>query len=110
MANFVCYRMNNSLSEIQADIQRLTNQQNQIQQQQLMSQHQKQMQQQLHQLQSFNQQQMQVRCWEYIIYRKWIVLFQYQLFFYCFNFTGLWNATNESIGTETAGSSTVLFT
>jgi len=54
--------MNNSLSEIQADIQRLANQQNQIQQQHLMTQHQKQMQQQLQQLQSLNQQHMQVRC------------------------------------------------
>ncbi|XP_019700512.1 patronin isoform X4 [Harpegnathos saltator] len=52
-------QMNNSLSEIQADIQRLTNQQNQIQQQHLMSQHQKQMQQQLQQLQSLSQQHMQ---------------------------------------------------
>ncbi|XP_018059324.1 PREDICTED: patronin isoform X9 [Atta colombica] len=51
--------MNNSLSEIQADIQRLANQQNQIQQQHLMSQHQKQMQQQLQQLQSLSQQHMQ---------------------------------------------------
>ncbi|XP_020292949.1 patronin isoform X6 [Pseudomyrmex gracilis] len=52
-------QMNNSLSEIQADIQRLTSQQNQIQQQHLMSQHQKQMQQQLQQLQSLSQQHMQ---------------------------------------------------
>lgn len=59
---YVCCRMNNSLSEIQADIQRLTSQQNQIQQQHLMSQHQKQMQQQLQQLQSLSQQHMQVRC------------------------------------------------
>jgi len=59
--NVVCYRMNNSLSEIQADIQRLANQQNQIQQQHLMSQHQKQMQHQLQQLQSLSQQHMQVR-------------------------------------------------
>lgn len=54
------YRMNNSLSEIQADIQRLANQQNQIQQQHLMTQHQQQMQQQLQQLQSLSQQHMQV--------------------------------------------------
>ncbi|XP_070515234.1 patronin isoform X4 [Cardiocondyla obscurior] len=47
------------LSEIQADIQRLANQQNQIQQQHLMSQHQKQMQHQLQQLQSLSQQHMQ---------------------------------------------------
>lgn len=53
--------MNNSLSEIQADIQRLANQQNQIQQQHLMTQHQQQMQQQLQQLQSLSQQHMQVR-------------------------------------------------
>jgi len=59
--------MNNSLSEIQADIQRLANQQNQIQQQHLMTQHQKQMQQQLQQLQSLNQQHMQVRCQSYDI-------------------------------------------
>ncbi|XP_070515578.1 patronin isoform X9 [Cardiocondyla obscurior] len=52
-------QMNNSLSEIQADIQRLANQQNQIQQQHLMSQHQKQMQHQLQQLQSLSQQHMQ---------------------------------------------------
>ncbi|XP_036145003.1 patronin isoform X2 [Monomorium pharaonis] len=52
-------QMNNSLSEIQADIQRLASQQNQIQQQHLMSQHQKQMQQQLQQLQSLSQQHMQ---------------------------------------------------
>ncbi|XP_014473692.1 PREDICTED: patronin isoform X2 [Dinoponera quadriceps] len=52
-------QMNNSLSEIQADIQRLTSQQNQIQQQHLMTQHQKQMQQQLQQLQSLSQQHMQ---------------------------------------------------
>ncbi|XP_043681951.1 patronin isoform X3 [Vespula pensylvanica] len=51
--------MNNSLSEIQADIQRLANQQNQIQQQHLMTQHQQQMQQQLQQLQSLSQQHMQ---------------------------------------------------
>ncbi|XP_071566319.1 patronin isoform X10 [Temnothorax nylanderi] len=51
--------MNTSLSEIQADIQRLASQQNQIQQQHLMSQHQKQMQQQLQQLQSLSQQHMQ---------------------------------------------------
>lgn len=61
MRNIVCYSMNNSLSEIQADIQRLANQQNQIQQQHLMSQHQKQMQHQLQQLQSLSQQHMQVR-------------------------------------------------
>jgi len=60
MQNVYC-SMNNSLSEIQADIQRLANQQNQIQQQHLMSQHQKQMQQQLQQLQSLSQQHMQVR-------------------------------------------------
>ncbi|CAL7945719.1 unnamed protein product [Xylocopa violacea] len=47
------------LSEIQADIQRLANQQNQIQQQHLMTQHQQQMQQQLQQLQSLSQQHMQ---------------------------------------------------
>jgi len=58
------HRMNNSLSEIQADIQRLASQQNQIQQQHLMSQHQKQMQQQLQQLQSLSQQHMQVRMTE----------------------------------------------
>lgn len=52
--------MNSSLSEIQADIQRLASQQNQIQQQHLMTQHQKQMQQQLQQLQSLSQQHMQV--------------------------------------------------
>ncbi|XP_026670652.1 patronin isoform X4 [Ceratina calcarata] len=52
-------QMNNSLSEIQADIQRLANQQNQIQQQHLMTQHQQQMQQQLQQLQSLSQQHMQ---------------------------------------------------
>lgn len=52
--------MNTSLSEIQADIQRLANQQNQIQQQHLMTQHQQQMQQQLQQLQSLSQQHMQV--------------------------------------------------
>nr|XP_012147106.1 PREDICTED: patronin isoform X16 [Megachile rotundata] len=52
-------RMNNSLSEIQADIQRLANQQNQIQQQHLMTQHQQQMQQQLQQLQSLSQQHLQ---------------------------------------------------
>ncbi|XP_024867470.1 patronin-like isoform X5 [Temnothorax curvispinosus] len=52
-------QMNTSLSEIQADIQRLASQQNQIQQQHLMSQHQKQMQQQLQQLQSLSQQHMQ---------------------------------------------------
>ncbi|XP_011869487.1 PREDICTED: patronin isoform X2 [Vollenhovia emeryi] len=52
-------QMNSSLSEIQADIQRLANQQNQIQQQHLMSQHQKQMQQQLQQLQSLSHQHMQ---------------------------------------------------
>ncbi|XP_017797672.1 PREDICTED: patronin isoform X6 [Habropoda laboriosa] len=51
--------MNTSLSEIQADIQRLANQQNQIQQQHLMTQHQQQMQQQLQQLQSLSQQHMQ---------------------------------------------------
>lgn len=61
MRNTVCCRMNSSLSEIQADIQRLANQQNQIQQQHLMSQHQKQMQQQLQQLQSLSHQHMQVR-------------------------------------------------
>ncbi|XP_015607322.1 patronin isoform X4 [Cephus cinctus] len=54
-----CHRMNSSLSEIQADIQRLASQQNQIQQQHLMSQHQQQMQQQLQQLQSLSQQHMQ---------------------------------------------------
>ncbi|KAG5346370.1 PTRO protein, partial [Acromyrmex charruanus] len=59
MQNVVYCSMNNSLSEIQADIQRLANQQNQIQQQHLMSQHQKQMQQQLQQLQSLSQQHMQ---------------------------------------------------
>jgi len=59
--------MNNSLSEIQADIQRLANQQNQIQQQHLMTQHQKQMQQQLQQLQSLNQQHMQVRYRSYSV-------------------------------------------
>ncbi|KAK9302492.1 hypothetical protein QLX08_005556 [Tetragonisca angustula] len=52
-------QMNTSLSEIQADIQRLANQQNQIQQQHLMTQHQQQMQQQLQQLQSLSQQHMQ---------------------------------------------------
>ncbi|GAB1859586.1 LOW QUALITY PROTEIN: patronin [Camponotus japonicus] len=52
-------QMNTSLSEIQADIQRLANQQNQIQQQHLMTQHQKQMQQQFQQLQSLSQQHMQ---------------------------------------------------
>ncbi|XP_050456608.1 patronin isoform X6 [Cataglyphis hispanica] len=52
-------QMNTSLSEIQADIQRLASQQNQIQQQHLMTQHQKQMQQQLQQLQSLSQQHMQ---------------------------------------------------
>ncbi|XP_076668118.1 calmodulin-regulated spectrin-associated protein patronin isoform X7 [Andrena cerasifolii] len=52
-------QMNSSLSEIQADIQRLANQQNQIQQQHLMTHHQQQMQQQLHQLQSLSQQHMQ---------------------------------------------------
>lgn len=52
--------MNNSLSEIQADIQRLANQQNQIQQQHLMTQHQQQIQQQFQQLQSLSQQHMQV--------------------------------------------------
>nr|XP_012216770.1 PREDICTED: patronin isoform X3 [Linepithema humile] len=51
-------QMNNSLSEIQADIQRLSDQQNQIQQQHLI-QHQKQMQQQLQQLHSLSQQHMQ---------------------------------------------------
>ncbi|XP_043500828.1 patronin isoform X12 [Polistes fuscatus] len=51
--------MNSSLSEIQADIQRLANQQNQIQQQHLMTQHQQQMQQQLQQLQSLSQHHMQ---------------------------------------------------
>lgn len=59
--------MNNSLSEIQADIQRLANQQNQIQQQHLMTQHQQQMQQQLQQLQS--QQHMQVcTIFEFLIF------------------------------------------
>ncbi|XP_023247057.1 patronin isoform X2 [Copidosoma floridanum] len=48
--------MNNSLSEIQQDIQRLANQQNQIQQHHLMTQHQQQMQQQLQQLHSLSQQ------------------------------------------------------
>ncbi|XP_043602981.1 patronin isoform X25 [Bombus pyrosoma] len=52
-------QMNNSLSEIQADIQRLANQQNQIQQQHLMTQHQQQIQQQFQQLQSLSQQHMQ---------------------------------------------------
>ncbi|XP_072763934.1 patronin isoform X3 [Anoplolepis gracilipes] len=52
-------QMNTSLSEIQADIQRLASQQNQIQQQHLMTQHQKQMQQQLQQLQSLSHQHMQ---------------------------------------------------
>ncbi|XP_012272704.1 patronin isoform X2 [Orussus abietinus] len=52
-------QMNTSLSEIQADIQRLASQQNQIQQQHLMTQHQQQMQQQLQQLQSLSQQHMQ---------------------------------------------------
>ncbi|KMQ97150.1 calmodulin-regulated spectrin-associated protein 1 [Lasius niger] len=52
-------QMNSSLSEIQADIQRLASQQNQIQQQHLMTQHQKQMQQQIQQLQSLSQQHMQ---------------------------------------------------
>lgn len=52
--------MNTSLSEIQSDIQRLASQQNQIQQQHLMTQHQQQMQQQLHQLQSLSQQHIQV--------------------------------------------------
>lgn len=52
--------MNSSLSEIQADIQRLANQQNQIQQQHLMTHHQQQMQHQLQQLQSLSQQHMQV--------------------------------------------------
>lgn len=61
-----CRRMNSSLSEIQADIQRLANQQNQIQQQHLMTQHQKQMQQQLQQLQSLNQQHLQVRIISYM--------------------------------------------
>ena len=51
--------MNSSLSEIQADIIRLTSQQNQIQQQHLMTQQQQQMQQQLQQLQSLSQQQLQ---------------------------------------------------
>ncbi|XP_034944526.1 patronin isoform X3 [Chelonus insularis] len=53
------FRMNSSLSEIQADIQRLASQQNQIQQQHLMTQHQQQMQQQLQQLQSLSQQHLQ---------------------------------------------------
>ncbi|XP_076245340.1 calmodulin-regulated spectrin-associated protein patronin isoform X15 [Calliopsis andreniformis] len=52
-------QMNSSLSEIQADMQRLANQQNQIQQQHLMTHHQQQMQQQLQQLQSLSQQHMQ---------------------------------------------------
>ncbi|XP_078049388.1 calmodulin-regulated spectrin-associated protein patronin isoform X5 [Augochlora pura] len=52
-------QLNNSLSEIQGDIQRLANQQNQIQQQHLMSHHQQQMQQQLQQLQSLSQHHMQ---------------------------------------------------
>lgn len=62
--------MNTSLSEIQADIQRLANQQNQIQQQHLMTQHQKQMQQQFQQLQSLSQQHMQVSAFR----RKYISL------------------------------------
>lgn len=55
-------RMNSSLTEIQADIQRLANQQNQIQQQHFMVQHQHQMQQQLQlqHLHSLSQQHMQV--------------------------------------------------
>ncbi|XP_043271274.1 patronin isoform X9 [Venturia canescens] len=53
-------QMNNSLSEIQADIQRLASQQNQIQQQHIMTQHQQQMHQQLQQLQSLSQQHLQV--------------------------------------------------
>ncbi|XP_043271268.1 patronin isoform X3 [Venturia canescens] len=52
-------QMNNSLSEIQADIQRLASQQNQIQQQHIMTQHQQQMHQQLQQLQSLSQQHLQ---------------------------------------------------
>ena len=54
------FRMNTSLGEIQSDIQRLANQQNQIQQQHLMSQHQQQMQQQLQQLQNLSQHHLQV--------------------------------------------------
>jgi calmodulin-regulated spectrin-associated protein len=56
---FFSSRMNTSLSEIQQDIQRLANQQNQIQQQHLMSQHQQQMQQ-LQQLQSLSHQHLHV--------------------------------------------------
>lgn len=52
--------MNTSLSEIQADIQRLASQQNQIQQHHLMSQQQQQMQQQIQQLQSLSQQQQHI--------------------------------------------------
>lgn len=72
-------RMNNSLSEIQADIQRLANQQNQIQQQHLMTQHQQQMQQQLQQLQSLSHQHLQVRgdCLFHLYFTLFINFFRF---------------------------------
>lgn len=103
MRNVVCYRMNNSLSEIQADIQRLANQQNQIQQQHLMSQHQKQMQQQLQQLQSLSQQHMQVRTKIHFASHHIII----SCFSSNFYLAVLRNATDESINVQTARSATV---
>lgn len=97
--------MNTSLSEIQADIQRLASQQNQIQQQHLMTQHQKQMQQQLQQLQSLSQQHMQVSAFrrKYISFRS-----HYQPFLKIFvSFTDLRNAADESVNAQTAGSAAI---
>lgn len=101
MRNAVCYSMNTSLSEIQADIQRLANQQNQIQQQHLMSQHQKQMQHQLQQLQSLSQQHMQVRMPEVHPASHHIVSFSN------FYLADLRNATDESVNAQIARSATI---
>lgn len=96
--------MNNSLSEIQADIQRLANQQNQIQQQHLMSQHQKQMQHQLQQLQSLSQQHLQVCTSGKHIPCVALYFSQFLLNFYFIEF---WNITNESLSAQIARSPTV---
>lgn len=57
---FFLTRMNCSISELQQDIQRLTSQQNQIHQHNLMAQHQQQIQQQFQQLQSLSHQHLHV--------------------------------------------------
>lgn len=99
--------MNSSLSEIQADIQRLASQQNQIQQQHLMTQHQKQMQQQLQQLQSLSQQHMQVSAFRRGDTSRVAIYISSQFLKAFASPADLRNAADESVSAQTTGSATI---